>query len=289
MPAPESAPALPALYARALTGARRRHRGGDLPERVLEVGPQLVDPDHLAAYDRVCGFRYCDVLPPTYPHVLGFALQLALMTDDHFPFPLLGLVHVANAVTVRVPIRSSDRPAFAVHAANLRPHPAGQQFDVFTEARIDGEPVWLGRSTYLRRERRTAPGQRPDAPGGRSAARRERPPLEPQQGALVRLGAPADTGRRYAAVSGDRNPIHLSRLSARVLGFPAAIAHGMWLKARVLATLEGRLPDACTADVTFRAPVLLPARLDVAAVRERAEWTLDVRSGSRRHLLGTAG
>ena len=33
-------------------------------------------------------------------------------------------------------------------------------------------------------------------------------------------------------------------LTAKPLGFPAAIAHGMWTKARCLAALESRLPDA---------------------------------------------
>ena len=58
------------------------------------------------------------------------------------------------------------------------------------------------------------------------------------------MRVPGDIGRRYAAVSGDRNPIHLYPLTARAFGFPRAIAHGMWLKARTLAALEGRLPEA---------------------------------------------
>lgn len=280
MPALDASPSLSSLYARALAGARR-DRGGELPERMLELAPQRIDPEHLAAYDRVCGFRFRDVLPPTYPHVLGFRLQLALMTDADFPFPLLGLVHVANAITVRTPVTLADRPAFSVRAANLRPHPAGQQFDLFTEASVDGEPVWLGRSTYLRR------GAPPERPSGRRA----RAPLPPLAGSVTQVRVPVDVGRRYAAVSGDRNPIHLSRMSARAFGFPRAIAHGMWLTARVLATLEGLLPDACTADVTFRAPLLLPATVAVAAPRERTEWSLEVRGirSGRPHLVGTAG
>src|SRR5690606_3930770 len=71
---------------------------------------------------------------------------------------------------------------------------------------------------------------------------------------------PADIGRRYAAVSGDRNPIHLYPATAKLLGFPKAIAHGMWTKAHSLAAFEGRLPDAFELDVRFKLPVLLPAK-----------------------------
>lgn len=79
--------------------------------------------------------------------------------------------------------------------------------------------------------------------------------------AHVQWSIPGDIGRRYGAISGDRNPIHLYDFTAKLFGFPRAIAHGMWSKARCLAALEGRLPDACTVDVQFKLPVLLPARV----------------------------
>jgi acyl dehydratase len=80
---------------------------------------------------------------------------------------------------------------------------------------------------------------------------------------------PGDLGRRYGAVSGDRNPIHLHALTARAFGFPRAIAHGMWTKARALAALEATLPDAYTVDVAFKKPILLPGRVTFAAEEGR--------------------
>ncbi len=104
---------------------------------------------------------------------------------------------------------------------------------------------------------------------------------------LVRV--PDDIGRRYGAVSGDRNPIHLHALTARAFGFPSAIAHGMWLKARTLAALEGRLPDACTVDVAFKTPVFLPSTVAIAAAPSASGWALDVRNAKsgKPHLTGT--
>ncbi len=94
---------------------------------------------------------------------------------------------------------------------------------------------------------------------GVRAAPRRRPPAS----AEWKLGG--DLGRRYAGVSGDRNPIHMHSLTAKPLGFPAAIAHGMWTKARCLAALESRLPDAFAVEVRFRKPILLPARVEFAS------------------------
>ena len=51
-------------------------------------------------------------------------------------------------------------------------------------------------------------------------------------------------------------------LTAKAFGFPRAIAHGMWSKARCLAALEGQLPDAFTTEVAFKRPILLPAKVE---------------------------
>jgi acyl dehydratase len=279
MPELTAPPSLLPLYGKAaLTGPL--HRGAELPDSVYTLAGRQIDVDHLAAYQRVCGFRVTDVLPPTYLHVLAFPLSVALMSEPGFPFPLVGMVHVANSISVARPVRVAEPVSFRVRATDLRPHIAGRQFDLLAEATVAGEPVWTARSTYLRRGK----------PPQRQSGTRKKPALPPQTGVVAHVRAPGDIGRRYAAVSGDRNPIHLHPLTARVFGFPAAIAHGMWVKARTLATLEGRLPDAYTAEVSFKLPVLLPATLAASATREAdGRWNLDVRSArsGKPHLTGT--
>src|SRR5579875_224505 len=194
-------PPLTPMYVKAaVTGSL--HRGHELPSSRYALADQSIDPAQLAAYQRVCGFPVSDVLPPTYLHVLAFPLSVALMTESDFPFPLVGMVHVANEITVRRPVRSDEAVSFDVRAADLRDHPSGRQFDLLATASVDGDPVWEGRSTYLRREKR------PDR-GGEKRRSESTAPAVPT--AHVRV--PDDTGRRYAAVSGDRNPIHLHALT----------------------------------------------------------------------------
>jgi acyl dehydratase len=270
-------PSLLPLYAKA-AATSPLHRGDTLPDSVYTLTDQRIDRDHLAAYQRVCGFPVADLLPATYLHVLAFPLSVALMSERSFPFPLVGLVHVANSITVARPVRADETVSFTVRADDLRPHPAGRQFDLLAEASVDGEVVWSGRSAYLRRG---TPAEKRDTPKPREQ--------QPAPGTVVQVRVPGDIGRRYAAVSGDRNPIHLYGLTAKAFGFPSAIAHGMWVKARTLAALQGRLPDAFTADVSFKLPVLLPATLAVGAEATDSGWTLDVRSAKsgKPHLAGT--
>lgn len=230
--------------------------GGEIPELELVLPEARVDAGHLAAYGRVCGFGARDDLPPTFPHVLAFPLQMALMTDGSFPFGPVGLVHVKNRITQHRPVRRGEPLSLRVHPTGLEPHPKGRQFSIVTEARVGDELVWDEESTYLRREK--------DGGGGREEDASPRPEL--RRSAQWQLAG--DLGRRYAGVSGDRNPIHLYGLSAKLFGFPRAIAHGMWAKARCLAALESRLPVAYTAEARFRKPVLLPSTVAFDTARE---------------------
>ncbi len=101
---------------------------------------------------------------------------------------------------------------------------------------------------------------------------------------------PADLGRTYAAVSGDANPIHLYPLTAKALGFPRQIAHGMWTLARSVAAIENRLPEAVTVEVAFKKPVFLPGTVAFAARRDDERWTFAMTSpkDGLPHLLGRA-
>ncbi|GDY33077.1 MaoC family dehydratase [Gandjariella thermophila] len=269
-------PNLALLYPKALLTAFGR-RGEGLPTTQYLRRPVTVDPGHLARYAEVCGFTAGDELPLTYPHVLAFPMAMRLMTDGDFPFPLPGLVHVGNRITRRRPLRAGEPLELRVWVENLRPHEKGRQLDVVSTASVAGEEVWTDVSTYLRRG------------GGSSAAGSGERAEPPAPTAVWRVTD--DIGRRYAAVSGDRNPIHLHPLTARLFGFPRAIAHGMWTKARCLAELAGRLPDACTVDVRFRAPVLLPATVHFASWAEPDGWGFAVHDAAtgRPHLEGTAG
>jgi len=264
------------LYARALARELPVIGGGGdtLPERTLDRAGVRVDPEHLAAYDRVCGFRLRDELPPTFVHVLAFDLALALMTDRSFPFGVMGLVHVRNRIVAHRPLRLSEPLDLRVRAENLAAHPKGRTVDVVAEARVGGELAWEDVSTYLQREKGGAGRERRREDGGGALPVR------------ARWDVAGDTGRRYAAVSGDRNPIHLHPLSAKLFGMPGPIAHGMWVKARCLAALEDTLPAAYAVDVRFKIPLRLPSRVEFCADAESRRFAVRAARDGRPHVEG---
>lgn len=291
----ETLPALPGLgglYARGAASSGRIAAGRALPAlpgplaRPADDGPPVLPevayrvagvttgtPDiarQLADYQRLLHEPVADVLPAGYLHVLAFPLATAVMVRPDFPLPLLGMVHLANAAEVLRPVRLGDRLEVLAWAEGLRPHRRGVQVDLVAEVRVEPEGpagprelAYRGVSTYLAKGF-TVPGE-PEATEVRagSPASTWVPPMPTGRWALG-----PGTGRAYGAISGDRNPIHLSALSAKAFGFPRAIAHGMYTAARALADVGTARGETYRWTVAFDKPVLLPSTVDVAVTAD---------------------
>lgn len=277
----ESTPGTVGLYARAalpmIPGASKlpfvAGSAKAIPDVELVVPKVRIDQGKLAGYRKVCGFPDATTLPVTYPFVLAVPLHMSLMTAGDFPFPAIGLVHVRNRIVQHRPIGVGEALSVSVRAGNLQPHPKGRTFELTTEYRVGDELVWEGLATIFRRGGGGAPapaaggasgGTGAGGPAGDAAGSDRNDAPDPIDAIEVEPTTPwtidGDIGRRYAKVSGDINPIHMHPLSAKLLGFPRAIAHGMWTKAHALASIDGQLPESYDVEVRFQRPVLLPAK-----------------------------
>lgn len=237
--------------------------------------PVTVERAHAERYAALCGFPIKDTVALTYPHMLAQPLHLAILTDPRFPVPAMGMVHIENSISQHRRIAIGETLDVTVSVGSPVPHPVGTAWRLTSTIAADGETAWSSVSTYLRRGRRDPDAAWPNdlvdvAPGG------------------VVWPLKADLGRRYAAVSGDFNPIHLTALSAKALGFPRQIAHGMWTKARCVAMLENRLPEAVRVDVAFKKPVFLPGSVAYGshATDDGYAFSLHKRGSETLHLLG---
>jgi acyl dehydratase len=256
-------------------------RGGRLPDLRLRRAGVSIDPAHVSSYAEVCGFAPSQALPFTYPHMLAFPLHMGIMTDGSFPYPAIGTVHLRNSITQHRPIAPNETLELSATAQNLRPHAKGKLFDLLTDVHVGEETVWESTSTYLR------------VGGGEEGVQPEGEPFDLVPGTGVEWKLGGDLGRRYAAVSGDHNPIHLYPLTARAFGFKRQIAHGMWSKARCVAAFASRLPDAATVEVEFRKPIFLPGKVDFGSrLLFGDEWGLDFSltapGTGKPHLAGRA-
>lgn len=291
----DAPPSIWGLYPRVLAA----HKPGRVPEgaRVprLEAGLTRVriDASHLQRYREICGCTAAEELPIAYPHVLANGLHLALLASEAFPVTPLGLVHVANHIEQLVPLGPEGGGELSCWLDGYERTARGQLFAMHTEWHIAGEVVWRERCEFLARAGRGAPG------GG--AARRDGSTAgEPGRGTEAALEGPATSvsfraeaglGRRYGQISGDLNPIHVADLTARLFGFRAAIAHGMWSLARCAAELGAAVPASTPRqlEVQFRRPVFLPSWLSLRSARDATgvRFVLLDSQGEKLHLAGS--
>ncbi|WP_373282010.1 MaoC family dehydratase [Nocardia jiangxiensis] len=271
------------LYLKAALGAVPlplvSARNSQIPDRAVELNGVRVDIDNLAAYCHSTGLRFGDSLPVTYPFVLAFPTVMQLLTARDFPFTAVGSVHMENVIERRREISASEPLDIHTHVENLREHPKGLVVDAITEINVGRELVWRQTSSFLHQQKTSLSG------GPRPEPKPEEVPPPP----LRTLKADQPIIHRYAAASGDRNPIHMSSLSAKAFGFPRSIAHGMWSAAAILGLVEGRIPAAATYSVRFGKPILLPSTINAYADHTAEGWELSLKHPKKGYpyLTGT--
>ena len=246
-------------------------RGEHLPEKTLTVSDVAIDRDNVAKYAALTGLRYADTIPLTYPFALTFPTVMELITGFDFPFSAMGAVHVENQITRSRPISVTDTVNIKTHAENLREHRKGLLVDVATDVSVGNDCAWQQVTTFLHQQRTSLSDKPKPSPV-------KRPKLPPPD-SILRI-TPRQI-RRYASVGGDHNPIHTSSVGAKLFGFPAAIAHGMFSAAAVLANIEGQLPNAVRYWVKFGKPVILPATAGLYVDRVADGWDLSLRNVSK--------
>ncbi len=245
-------PSLPGAYVNIFTPGRAKYTGiGNLPKTEALWNGARETAEKIQAYRDACGFGNNGKLPLLYPHVFTSAMHIHALADKHFPISALGAVHARNHILQRRQISETEPVDLKCSFGEARVLKAGLELDVVTRVNASGECVWESISSYLFRGRKF---------GDVGEASR--------LGAITELGEPTlkaqwhvppDMGRRYARITGDYNPIHVSRLLAKVaFGFERDIVHGMWALAKCLAHLQDLDYDKpLRLDVAFKGPVFM--------------------------------
>lgn len=274
------APSLAATFFRAVgTGSKRPGAIAKLPEVTLVLPKAVLDASHIAQYAALCGFKKSDGVPLIYPQMLTFPLVTHYISSPDCPWPALGTVHLANAITQHQPLHAGDAVRVELQTGDVFAHEKGQVFDLKLRILRGDDLVWRATQTLLR------VGVKP-ASGAPYAGQIE---LDAPLSCQAEFVAAANLGRRYGAVSGDRNPIHLTALTAKLFGFKRAIAHGMWTSARATACLLPAHPlEQAELNVEFKTPLFLPGKATLWTQRATHGALFEVRDakGQKPHLRG---
>ena len=244
----------------------------------LEVPRIVLRQSHLQRYREVCAIPESPTLPPAFLHVVAMPLHLQLFSAASFPVKVLGLIHLRNTIRLYRRIGLESPLRLRVDFDTLRVTDAGQEYDFVTRAESAGELVWEEVSTMFARN--------PQAALRRQAFDRSTHPSQSDVQTRT-IDIPKNTGWRYASVSGDYNPIHLTAITAQWFGFKQAVSHGMWSMARCLGEAAARLPEGrIQIDCQFKLPVYLPSQAIVRdwPTGEGHDISMSTLRGDRLHL-----
>mgnify|MGYP000235112905 FL=1 len=194
-------------------------------------------------------------LPILYPHVMAGSMHMNMLSHKSFPVRLLGLVHLKNRITQYKAIPVDAVMDIHSEIASYRLVEKGLEFDFTTVATINDEKVWEEVSTSFKAGRF----------GGKTNPSKEKSfelySLKDSEKAGS-WNVPNNRGKKYAKITGDYNPIHMSPLAAKLFGFKRDIAHGFGVLAEAIEystaiALAGGVEKALRVDVVFKGPIYL--------------------------------
>lgn len=261
-----STPALPALNLATLIAVAFK---GTVP--AAADGASFESRYELAAVDVASIERYAEhlgfihgALPVTWYYLPVQRAHLATLLAQPVSFRLAGIIHTENDI-VEHARPQLGRPL--ILATQVRVEPPAANGAIYCTLRTDGEQdgtaIVTCTSRYLVKR-----GQRSGQHAPRDTIALDGPEL-----AAWEL-TPA-SGRRYAAVSSDWNPIHLSGWTARLMGLPAPIIHGMHSVGKACAELERASGQRVTRIAArFLAPVPLGGHARLHADLDSGTWAI---------------
>lgn len=229
-------------------------------------------------YAELCGESGRDKLPFCYPQVLASPLMYELLLGQSFPFKMLGLIHTSHQVRAHDLIPSDAQLRLTCATYNLQPTNRGYTFQLGSQIHNERSLLWESEATFLFRSKEPPIARERTTKSADSADEKNF-----SRAAILELDA--NLGRRYANVSMDYNPIHLSPLTAKLFGFRQPIAHGLWLLGWVSAVLK----DVTNVRIEFKAPIFLPNNivLETRLSGKDGEFRVKAHKGLRTYATGT--
>lgn len=228
---------------------------------------------------------------PSQLRALCFAPSVKALSAPEIPVPMAGLVVAESSWTLAAPILLGGKVEVGATVASIRRSERGTEVTVRGVVFDDGGLVYAEETLYIAKKLTGEPrewGER--LPFGGFDLRRRRGVNS--MGRLDVGNRPAVAEREFtvadsrlwARYTGDVNPIHMSSAAAKVFGFRRAILHGAAVEAWAMNRLGLDGTARCWGQAKFRAPALLPARLELidmgrASSDSRDFAVLDGKSG----------
>ncbi|MBI2752099.1 MAG: acyl dehydratase [Betaproteobacteria bacterium] len=275
----DRAPAAVVFMARALLPSPGLPAGADLPRIVQRWTGLRIEPAHLAAFRELTGLGKEDGVSVLYPHVLGFRLQMALLTHRAYPVPIWNALQVRNRLVRHRQIDLRETLELETRTGPYRLVQKGIEIDLLSRLTRESECCWESEVTYFYRGRF----------GAAAADASTTPSPAFSEPAMVdRFQIPQGGGWGFGKLTGDYNGIHYWSWYARRLGFRTAFPHSQRVAGMCTARLNGPDSEAQTLELWIKGPLYYGAQviLKSAGIKNGVQFGLSLEGDHRPALLG---
>jgi hypothetical protein len=244
-------------------GARVHHRRPSPAVFMLRALYPSPGAARLGRFLQLTGLHAPRELPILYPHVFGFPLQMAVLTDRAYPLPIWGALQIRNHLVLHRPIEPGAVLDLETRTADHRFLEKGTEIDLHTTVHAGSECVWESVNTFYYRRR--------GGPAG-VASPLAAAPVVPDE-VVARWRTERGIGWSVAGLTGDYNGIHYCDRYARLRGFRRAFHHPQIVVGACLAHLPWpppktpqRLDAWLKGPVYYDSAVALHARAEACGV-----------------------
>jgi len=274
----KKAPSAFAFMARAFLPSPGLVPGAAVPDIVQRWEGLRIETDHLAAFRRASGLFEEEGVSILYPHVLGFRLQMALLTHRAYPLPVWNALQIRNRLVRHRRFRPGERLDLETRVGAHRRVEKGIEIDLHSRLTRESECCWESEVTYFYRGRF----------GGSADAIYAEAPKLAEAAVVDRFSMPRGGGWHFGTLTGDYNGIHWAKWYARRLGFRAAFPHPQRVAGMCLARLRGPESEAQSLRLWIKGPLFYGARvaLNAATIDQGVEFGLTLDGDQRLALLG---
>lgn len=225
-----------------------------------------VNPKVIAKYNKLVAWDKKEI-HPCLPYALMTKIQISIVANKKFPFSPFGLIHKYEKIEVLKELKIGNwimRSRIPI----IRKVNNGYEIDIISDLFINGELCWRSTTTAFKRTKNGL---------NKEAINRE----EIKSFSQVYLDK--NLGRKYALFSNNFDLIHISDLTAKMLGHKKAIIHGMWTVARSLSEMQlNNYP--LTMNFKFISPIHMDSKIKIS--HNATSLKVVNQKGNRIHLLG---
>ncbi len=271
-------PSALAFMPRAFLPAAGLAESGAVPRITQRWEGLRIDAEHLKAFCRATGLPEHGYASILYPHVIGFRLQMALLTHRAFPLPVWIALQIRNRLVQHRHLRVGERFDLETRIGTSRIVDKGIEIDLVSRLMHETNCCWESEVTYFFRGRFGSPA------GVSSAAA----PDLAQAPVVDRFTIVSGGGWNFGALTGDYNGIHWANWYARRLGFRAAFPHPQRVAGMCLARLAGPPSEAQTLQLWIKGPLFYGTEVALSAATDHrgTRFGLSLESDHRFALSG---